>query len=140
MVSMIFHLMLDTNMCSYILRGTSPAARAKLAALKDDEIACISAITEGEIRYGLAKRPSAALGAAIEGFLAKISILPWGREEAAAYGELRAKQERLGKTLGNMDMLIAAHAISTGATLITNDGAFAHVEGLFATVNWAVDL
>ena len=137
---MTYTLLLDTNMCSYILRGTSPAARAKLAALKDDEIACISAITEGEIRYGLAKRPSTALHVAVDSFLSKIRILPWGREEAAAYGELRAKQERVGKTLGNMDMLIAAHAISTGAILVTNDGAFAHVEDLHATVNWAIDL
>ncbi|HEU4982774.1 MAG TPA: type II toxin-antitoxin system VapC family toxin [Acidobacteriaceae bacterium] len=137
---MIQTLMLDTNMCSYILRGTSPAARRKLTVLKENEIACISAITEGEIRYGLARRPSTALYAAIEGFLAKIQVLPWGRDEATVYGQLRAKQERAGRPLGNMDMLIAAHAISSEAVLVTRDRAFAHVEGLAGMVNWATDL
>lgn len=137
---MIQTLMLDTNMCSYILRGTSRAARGKLATLKPEEIACISAITEGEIRYGLAKLPSSALHAAIENFLTRIRVLPWGRDEAVAYGELRARQERRGKPLGNMDMLIAAHAISSGAVLVTRDRAFAHVEGLAGVVNWATDL
>lgn len=137
---MIRTLMLDTNTCSYILRGTSSAARRKLAALKEDEIACISAITEGEIRYGLARRPSVALHGAIEGFLAKIQVLPWGRDEAIAYGQLRARQESAGRPLGNMDMLIAAHAISSEAVLVTRDHAFAHVEGLAGMVNWATDL
>jgi len=109
-------------------------------ALKEDEIACISAITEGEIRYGLARRSSTALYAAIEGFLAKIQVLPWGRDEATVYGQVRAKQERAGRPLGNMDMLIAAHAISSGAVLVTRDRAFAHVEGLAGMVNWATDL
>jgi len=137
---MIQTLMLDTNMCSYILRGTSHSARRKLAALKEDQVACISAITEGEICYGLAKRPSTALHAAIEGFLAKIQVLPWGRDEATVYGQLRAKQETAGRPLGNMDLLIAAHAISSEAILVTRDRAFAQVEGLGGVVNWATDL
>ena len=137
---MIRTLMLDTNMCSYILRGTSRAARGKLAALKPDEIACISAITEGEIRYGLAKHPNPTLHAAIESFLTRIRVLPWGRDEAVAYGELRARQERSDKPLGNMDILIAAHAISNGAVLVTRDRAFAQVENLAGVVNWATDL
>jgi tRNA(fMet)-specific endonuclease VapC len=53
---------------------------------------------------------------------------------------LRAKLERAGKTLGNLDMLIAAHAISANATLVTRDKAFAQVEDLRPPVNWAVDL
>lgn len=137
---MIQALMLDTNMCSYILRGKSRAARRKLAGLKPDEFACISAITEGEIRYGLAKQPNPALHAAIESFLTRIRVLPWSRNEAIAYGELRARQERRGKPLGNMDMLIAAHAISSGAVLVTRDRAFQHVDDLPGIVNWATDL
>jgi tRNA(fMet)-specific endonuclease VapC len=62
-----------------------------------------------------------------------------------AYGFLRAKQEGAGKSLGNLDMLIAAHAVSVGAILVTNDKAFLdlaylHVSGLSATVNWATEL
>jgi tRNA(fMet)-specific endonuclease VapC len=109
--------------------------------LENDEVVCLSAITEAEIRYGLAKRPEAtALRERMEWFLAAVKILPWGREEAKAYGTLRAKLESSGKTLENMDMQIAAHAIALGAVLVTNDKAFAHVDDLHATVNWATDL
>lgn len=133
--------MLDTNTVSYIVTGKSPIARAKLARLQSHEIACISIITEAEIRYGLARNPNAhALGSSLEGFFAKIQILAWSREEALAYGYLRAKQEASGKTLGNLDMLIAAHAIAVGAVLVTNDKAFSSVADLPKTVNWATDL
>ena len=138
---MTFVYMLDTNMVSYVVKRRSRAARAKLLDLKDDEIACISAITEAEIRYGLAKRPEAtALRDLMEAFLASIRVLPWGRDEADAYGLLRAKLESAGKTLGSMDLMIAAHAVSTTAVLVTNDKAFGQVGDLSASVNWATDL
>jgi tRNA(fMet)-specific endonuclease VapC len=77
---------------------------------------------------------------ALDAFLTKIRILPWDRNEASAYGQLRAKQERTGKLLGNLDMLIAAHAIAAGAILVTNNKAFAQVQDLEGIVNWATDL
>jgi tRNA(fMet)-specific endonuclease VapC len=132
--------MIDTNTVGHIIKGNSPASRAKLAGLDHDEIACISAITEAELHYGLAKNPNAKnLRPALDGFLAKIQILPLGRGEAQAYGRLRATQEAAGKTLGNLDMLIAAHAVSVGAILVTNDKAFSHVPNLSRIVNWATD-
>lgn len=138
---MTFLYMLDTNMVSYIVKGRSPAARARLLALKDDEVAAISTITEAEIRYGLAKRPEAtALQNLMDGFLASIQVLPWDRDEADTYGRVRAKLEKNGISLGSMDMMIAAHASATGAVLVTNDKAFSQVEDLHATVNWATDL
>jgi tRNA(fMet)-specific endonuclease VapC len=98
-------------------------------------------ITEGEIRYGLAKLPKDSLRrSAVEGFLAKLQIMPWGSAEAAAYGELRAKQESSGKPLASLDMLIAAHAIAVDAILVTNDRAFRQVRELPGIVNWAADL
>ena len=133
--------MLDTNTVSYIAKGHSKAARARMLNLEEDEVVCLSVITEAEIRYGLAKRPEAvALRERMEWFLAAVKVLPWGRDEARAYGALRAKLESSGKTLENMDMQIAAHAIATGAVLVTNDKAFAQVEDLCASVNWATDL
>jgi tRNA(fMet)-specific endonuclease VapC len=133
--------MVDTNTVSYIVKGNSPAARTRLAGLQPSEIACISVITEAELRYGLAKSTRASiLRPAIEGFLAKIQVLSWGRDEAQAYGTLRAKQEAAGKTLGNLDLLIAAHAISVNATLVTNDKTFSQVPDISGTVNWAADL
>ena len=133
--------MLDTNMVSYITRGHSLAARKRMLKAGKDEAICISTITEAEIRYGLAKRPNAtALSSLMEAFMASVQILPWGRDEAEAYGTLRARLEAIGKPLDNMDMMIAAHAIATDATLVTNDNAFAQAKEIRATVNWATDI
>jgi len=133
--------MLDTNMVSYIANGHSKAARSRMLNLREDEVVCLSAITEAEIWYGLAKRPEAtALRERMEWFLAAVKILPWGRDEAKSYGALRAKLEFSGKTLGNIDMQIAAHAIALGAVLVTNDRALAQIDDLRATANWATDL
>lgn len=133
--------MLDTNTVSYILKGISPAARSRLVSLDSDEVACTSSITEAELWYGLTR-----VGAdkrrrnALRDFLGRLKILPWGREEAAAYGAFRAKQEKLGKPLGPMDTQIAAHAIAVRAVLISADAAFQHAVGLPGLDNWAVDL
>jgi tRNA(fMet)-specific endonuclease VapC len=133
--------LLDTNTISNIVRRKSPAARAALLSLPPTGIACISAITEAEILYGLAKTPQAhALRAAMQAVLAKIHILPWGRPEAEAYGTLRAGMEAAGRSLENLDMLIAAHALAIGATLVTSDKAFRHVSDLHNIVDWATDL
>jgi tRNA(fMet)-specific endonuclease VapC len=133
--------MLDTNTISYIVRGKSPAARAQLYKLRGDEVGCISAITEAELRYGTAKRaPGVARVAALNVLFEKLQILPWGSDEAIIYGDLRAKLERAGKVLGNLDMLIAAHAISANAILVTRDKTFSQVEDMRPPVNWAVDL
>jgi tRNA(fMet)-specific endonuclease VapC len=133
--------MLDTNMVSYIAKGHSKAARTRMLNLKEDEVVCLSVITEAEIRFGLAKRPEAvALRERMEWFLAAVKVLPWGREEAKAYGALRARLESSGKSLENMDLQIAAHAVATGAVLVTNDKAFAQADELHGMVNWATDL
>jgi tRNA(fMet)-specific endonuclease VapC len=133
--------LLDTNTVSYIAKGKSPAARARLQALGDDETVCISSITEAELRYGLAKRPEARqLRKSIEGLLFRLRILAWGSKEAAAYGELRARLEGAGITLSQLDLQISAHALAIGAVLVTNDKAFLQVNFLDKMENWALDL
>jgi tRNA(fMet)-specific endonuclease VapC len=133
--------MLDTNTVSYILKGKSPAARARLAALGPDEVACISIVTEFELEFGLAKNPNAQnLRRAIQWFLARIQVLSLGSAEARAYGQLRVQQEAAGRPLESMDMLIAAHAIAVGAILVTADKVFDSVAGLAGKENWATDL
>ena len=133
--------LLDTNTVSYIAKGRSPAARARLEAESGTNAVCISSITEAEVRYGLARRPAAhALRAAVEGLLFKLPVLAWGSHEAAAYGELRARLEKAGITLSEMDLLIAAHALAAGAVLVANDGAFSQVADLRGIVNWATDV
>ena len=87
--------------------------------------------TEGELLYGLARKPEAtALKAAVEAFLQYVEALPWDSQAAAVYGRLRARLEAQGTPVGNLDTLIAAHALASGATLVTNDQALARVEGL----------
>lgn len=133
--------LLDTNTVSYIVKGKSPAARARLAGLGPEETVCISIVTEFELEFGLAKNPNAEeLRRALRGFLARIRVLPLGSAEARAYGQLRVKQEAAGRPLESMDMLIAAHAIAVGAILVTADKVFDSVSGLAGKVNWATDL
>jgi tRNA(fMet)-specific endonuclease VapC len=133
--------MLDTNTVSYILKGVSLAARDRLIGLGPDEAACISAITEAELWYGLERiganaRRRSSLGA----FLDRVRVLPWGREEASAYGVFRAAQDAQGRPLGPLDTQIAAHAIAVGATLVTGDAAFQHAAALPGLQSWATDL
>ncbi len=133
--------MLDTNTVSYILKGSSPAARTTLTNLGSSEVACISCVTEAELWYGLARiNAGQQRRDALRIFLERLQILPWGREEAATYGTFRAKQEALGKPLGPLDTQIAAHAISVGAVLVSHDTAFQQAVGLTGLKDWAHDV
>jgi len=133
--------MLDTNTVSYILKGVSPAARNRLASLQPDKVACISAVTEAELWYGLARvGASERRQNALRTFLSRLQILPWGSEEAAIYGPFRATQESIGKPLGPLDTQIAAHAIAVRAILVSSDSAFQHAVGLPGLESWATDL
>jgi tRNA(fMet)-specific endonuclease VapC len=115
--------MLDTNTVGRLLRKDS-AAMAKASAVPMASL-CISAITEGELLFGLAKRPEATrLQAAVREFLRCVDVLPWDDEVAEHYARTRAALELQGKTPAPLDWLIAAHAESLGAVLVTNDKAF----------------
>ncbi len=129
--------MLDTNTVSYLAREKSPKLRRHFLALKEDEEACISVITEAELLYGLARRPEAVhLHRTIHSLLANLVVLPWTSGAAAHYGQLRAANETRGITIGNLDLLIAAHAIAEGAILITSDKAFSRLAGPLRLANW----
>jgi tRNA(fMet)-specific endonuclease VapC len=132
--------LLDTNMVSYILTGRSAAARAHLAGLTGNESACISAITEGELHYSVEKSDNQRQRNALHGFLQRMPVQLWDSSAAMEYGRLRAKQEKVGKTLGPLDMQIAAHAIALGAILVTRDKGFQQIDDLPGMSNWAIDL
>ena len=133
--------MLDTNMVSCTLKGRSPAARARIASLGPAESACIAAVTEAELLYGIAKLDVGdQRRRLLDWFLLLVTVHPWGRKEAAVYGPLRAKQEAMGRTLGPLDMQIAAHSIAAGAILVTHDKAFRQVSDLAGVEDWATDL
>ena len=121
--------LLDTNTVSQLVRQ-HPVVALRVVAAPMTSLS-ISAITEGELLYGLAKRPDATrLHAVVQQFLLRVDVLPWDRAAARRYGVLRALMESKGQTLAPLDMQIAAHALSVGAVLVTNDGAFKQVAGL----------
>ncbi len=133
--------MLDTNTISYIARNRSAAARVRLEEAQELAEVYLSVISEGEILYGLAKRPEAhQVAHFMHAALVGLKVLPWDSEVSAVYGQLRARNERLGIAIGSLDMLIAAHAIALDAVLVTSDGAFSKLAGGPVTVNWTDDL
>ena len=131
--------LLDTNIASFILKGASTPLQAKMRSLPLSQLA-VSAITEAEMRFGAARRPQATkLAALVENFLAHVNVLPWTSDCAIAYAKLRATLEMRGESLGNMDMLIAAHALSIDGTLVTNDAALLRLSPLVKTADWTSD-
>lgn len=116
--------MLDTNIVSHVIKATSPNVDEHMRNTPMSSI-CVSVITEAEMLYGLAKKPEAkGLHKAVIGFLLRVQVLPWDSAASRVYGELRARIEKQGKTFGNLDLLIAANSVGSGAVLVTNDQAF----------------
>lgn len=126
--------MLDTNSVSHLIREHPMVVRRVVSAPMT--ALCLSAVTEAELRYGLAKRPEATrLHRVVGELLLRLDVLPWDSDVAQIYGETRAAMERQGKALAPLDLMIAAHAIATGCTLVSNDQAFAQLPGL-ALEDW----
>jgi len=127
--------LLDTNTASYVIKGNIPATRLRLAQIPMEQVH-ISSITEAELRYGVARLPAATkLRQIVEEFLLRVTIMAWDSKAAQEYGLLRASLERTGQPIGNLDLMIAAHALALGAILVTNDRAFARIKKL-KTENW----
>jgi tRNA(fMet)-specific endonuclease VapC len=120
--------LLDTSAASYAITKKSLAFDHHLAKVPMPAIG-ISTVTEAELRYSLARHPSPALQAAIDTLLLAVTVFPWDSEAAHHYGDLRAGLERLGQP-GSTDMMIAAHALSLGLTLISSDVAFKRIKHL----------
>lgn len=123
------HFMLDTNIVSHILKG-HPKVIKKLTSKSISSI-CISAITEAELQYGLAKRPEAKrLHLLVREFLRTVDVLPWDTSITQRYGKVRFKMEKEGKGIGSLDLLIATHALDTRCVLVTNDHVFQNITEL----------
>jgi tRNA(fMet)-specific endonuclease VapC len=129
--------MLDTNICIYIQRHKPPSVLARFAALKPGQ-AVISVITWGELLYGAAKsRQSKLVLKLLEGFADLVPVLPMPPTCGKTYGLIRADLEKTGRPIGNNDLWIAAHALASGLTLVTNNAReFERVPHL-QIENWA---
>ena len=96
-----------------------------------------SVVTEAELLFGIARRPEATrLRIAVREFLLRVDVLPWNSEAARCYADLRAALEREGMPMGNLDMMIAAHALATHAVLVSSDHAFRRIKHL-EVEDWA---
>lgn len=121
--------MLDTNTVGILLREHPSVSRRVMH--EPMATLCISAVTEGEMLFGVAKRPEAKrLQRAVAEFLLRVEALPWNSVAAECYGTMRADMERRGKIMAPLDLLIASHALSLGLVLVTNDASFAQMQGL----------
>lgn len=122
--------MLDTNICSYVMRERPPALRDRFNV--EAERMCISAITLGELLYGVEIRPS--VRPILDQFLARITLRDFGHAAAAHYAQIRS--ELRSQPIGANDTLIAAHARSEGLTIVTDNAReFQRVPGL-RIENW----
>jgi tRNA(fMet)-specific endonuclease VapC len=129
--------LLDTNTASNFIANNPPQVRRKLERAGLESTA-ISAITEAELRYGIARNPDALRRRkSVEAYLNNATILSWDSAAARAYSQLRAEQERKGHPLSVEDLMIAAHALSLGLILISSDNAFSFVDGL-RTEDWTI--
>jgi tRNA(fMet)-specific endonuclease VapC len=127
--------MLDTNISSFIIKGTLSIVRERLRSVPISQI-CISVITQAELLFGVAKKAKAVkLEAAVQKFLLHVDILSWNKDAARQYASIRARLEHAGMPLGNLDMLIAAHALTNNAVLVTNDRAFSNIKHM-KIVDW----
>ena len=113
--------LLDTNICIYLIKKRPPSVLDRLRTLNIREVA-ISSITLAELEFGVAKSANPEVNAqALAAFVAPLGVEPFEDVAAAAYGDVRAQLERAGTPIGSLDMLIAGHALSLDATLVTNN-------------------
>jgi tRNA(fMet)-specific endonuclease VapC len=127
--------MLDTNIISDLIRNPKGKAAKRIAKVGEDTI-CTSIIVAAELRYGCARKGSGRLLKAVEDLLGEIAVLPFDISADVEYGGIRSELESLGRPIGGNDMLIAAHARTLGATIVTtNVDEFKRVPGL-KVENW----
>jgi tRNA(fMet)-specific endonuclease VapC len=132
----VIRYMLDTSVCVDLLRGQLPTVRARAHLAQIDEIA-VSTISLAELLYVAAKSSNPGRhDTIIAEFLAPFDVLLFDLDAAKAYAQVRADLTRAGQPIGPLDMLIAAHALSVGATMVTgNEREFRRVPGL-SVENW----
>ena len=114
-------LMLDTNICIYIIKQQPATVLKRFLEYQIGDIG-ISSITLSELRYGVAKSTHQEKNAnVLDEFIIPLEVVSFDEEAAHVYGDIRATLEKAGTPIGAMDMLIAAHAVSLGIPLVTNN-------------------
>ena len=129
--------LLDTNICAHLINRRPERVYPRLVAHRNDGVG-LSSLTVAELRYGADKSSRPAQNhSALNEFLAPLDVYAFDAEAAVVYGSVRVDLERRGLPIGPLDLLIAAHALSLDAVLVTNNvREFARVPGL-RLENWA---
>ena len=127
--------LLDTNILSDLVRNPQGRVARHIGEVGDSEI-CTSIIVTAELRYSAAKKGSQRLATQLEAVLGALEVLPFEAPADATYGRLRSRLERKGQPIGGNDLLTAAHALSSGHILVTdNEREFSRIDGLLRE-NW----
>ena len=124
--------MLDTNICSFIIREKSQSIKEKLKECEKKHIIALSSIVVSELLYGAKKRDSQKLTSIVESFIDNFIIYDFDKNAANEYANIRLELEQKGQIIGSNDLFIASHAKSLNAVLVTNNiREFNRVSGLF---------
>jgi tRNA(fMet)-specific endonuclease VapC len=130
--------LLDTNIISHMMREPAGRATQKFAAVAAMDLTqgvVTSTVVLCELQFGLQRRPNLRLSAALDRILTGVEVLSLDIDVVPRYAQLRAVLEENGTPIGPNDTLIAAHALSLGATLVSADVEFARIPGL-QVENW----
>jgi tRNA(fMet)-specific endonuclease VapC len=113
--------MLDTNICSYIIKKKPENVFNKFKSIPVNSL-CVSVITYAELYYGIEKTKSKKVNEdVLDAFLAMLKVYDWDKSAARTYAKIRNDLSIKGELIGNLDLMIAAHALSLNATVVTNN-------------------
>lgn len=128
--------LLDTNIVSDLIRNPALGRVVQHVRRVGEGQVCTSIIVAAELRYGATKRQSPRLTAQVEAVLGALDVLPFDAPADATYGRLRTALEHAGQMIGGNDLLIAAHTLTLGYTVVTdNQREFSRVDTLRCE-NW----
>jgi len=134
----VTRFLLDTNAIADLIRHPQGRVAERIASVGQASV-CTSIIVASEVRFGAAKRGSAELAARCDAALRVLEVVPFASPADEVYARVRAHLQARGRLISGNDMLIAAHALALGCTVVTdNEREFARVEDL-PRVNWLRD-
>ena len=113
--------MFDTNICSYIIRNKPQSIKEKLKEVEQNHTVALSSIVVSELLYGATKKDSPKLMRIVSAFIDNFIIYDYSKVSAQSYANIRTDLEKKGMIIGANDLLIASHALSLGAVLVTNN-------------------
>lgn len=135
---MALRYLLDTDIVSDLIRNPRGTVAARIAEVGEDAI-CTSIVVAAELRFGAAKAGSPELATRVDAILSAIEVLPFETPADLHYAAVRNELTRRGRPIGPNDMLIAAHALAHGLSVVTaNVAEFTRVPGL-AVENWLAE-